>query len=170
MSESWLPVSGWEGIYEVSNRGRVRSIDRLDNLGRRVKGRILVQKLVGSVPTSKRWAVQLCRNGKPVWHYVHIIMLEAFVEPRPAGMVGCHRDDTPRNDLSNLRWDTPSANTADLIANGNHSSSRKTHCAKFGHELTEDNVYRAPGKRNRHCRKCMKIRASEGYLRRKEAS
>lgn len=45
MSELWLPVSGYETMYEVSNKGRVRSIDRVTSCGIR-KGRILRQTLL----------------------------------------------------------------------------------------------------------------------------
>ncbi len=37
MSEQWKPVPGYQGIYEVSDRGVVRSIDRVDSLGRQKK-------------------------------------------------------------------------------------------------------------------------------------
>lgn len=39
--ETWLPIEGWEGRYEVSTHGRVRSVPRLDRLGRRLRGRVL---------------------------------------------------------------------------------------------------------------------------------
>ena len=39
--EEWRPVSGYEGAYEVSDQGRVRSVDRVDSAGRRLRGRVL---------------------------------------------------------------------------------------------------------------------------------
>lgn len=45
---------------------------------------------------------------------LHVLILEAFVGPRPAGMQGCHKDnDKSNNTLENLRWDTPVGNTGD---------------------------------------------------------
>ena len=40
MTEQWLSVVGWEGLFWVSDHGRVRSADRVTN-GRRIKGRVL---------------------------------------------------------------------------------------------------------------------------------
>lgn len=50
---------------------------------------------------------------------VHVLVLEAFVGPRPDGMEGCHNDGDPSNNrLSNLRWDTPLANWSDRRKHG----------------------------------------------------
>lgn len=40
MREEWKPIVGYEGLYEVSNMGRVRSLDHVDRLGRVIKGRL----------------------------------------------------------------------------------------------------------------------------------
>jgi len=51
--------------------------------------------------------------------YLHILMLETFVGPRPTGMEGCHRDDRPdNNQLRNLYWGTHRENMADRARNG----------------------------------------------------
>lgn len=150
MPEQWLPVVGWEGLYEVSDHGNVKSLARTDRLGRPVHERILKPKLAGS--TGKRWCVQLQHNGIAKQVYIHNIMLEAFVGPRPDGMIACHKDDTTTNLLSNLRWDTYSANAFDQVRNGRHARAQRTHCKRSGHPLTEDNVII---ERNaRICRQC----------------
>lgn len=52
---------------------------------------------------------------------VHILVLEAFVGPRPDGMQGLHKSDNARNNrLSNLYWGTPSQNAVDAVNNGDH--------------------------------------------------
>lgn len=52
-------------------------------------------------------------------HYVHHLVLEAFVGPRPSGMQGCHDDGVPTNNKAdNLRWDTPKGNHADRVRHG----------------------------------------------------
>lgn len=165
MPERWLPVINYEGKYEISNRGNVKSLKRLDNIGRIVHGRILKQRLAGSTPTSKRYSVQLSRNGKLYDHYVHVLMLESFISLRPEGMVGCHIDDTPRNDLSNLKWDTPSGNILDEIRNGHHRNTQLTHCRRGGHELTDSNTYIQPSSGGRICRKCKQEYRRESYRR-----
>lgn len=154
MPETWLSVVGWEGLYEVSNKGKVKSLARIDRLGRQVYERILKKKLAGS--SGPRYAVQLHRDGITKQVYVHILMLEAFIGPRPTGLIACHKDDSPQNDLSNLRWDTYSGNAFDQVRNGNHARARRTHCKRSGHELTPENTYINPTNKARSCRQCMK--------------
>lgn len=152
-TENWKPVVGFEGLYEVSDQGRVRSLDHSttgkDGRTRRYKGRVLV----GSVDSSGRIQVVLSKEGKGHYRRVHRLVLEAFVGPCPPGYEGCHwDDDRSNNHLSNLRWDTSSANSMDLVRNGNHNHARKTHC-KHGHEFTEQNTGIRPNG-VRWCRAC----------------
>lgn len=158
MHETWLPIVGYEGLYEISNRGRVKSLAKIDRLGRHRPEIIMKQKLCGKQP-SPSFAVGLRKDGITRNRYVHILMLEAFIGPRPPGLVGCHKDDTPRNELSNLKWDTVSGNNFDLVRNGNHARARRTHCKRAGHPLTPDNVYINPTNKARSCRKCMRLSA-----------
>ncbi len=63
--------------------------------------------------------------GRQVKRMVHLLMLEAFVGPRPAGPVACHANDIKTdNRLSNLRWDTPSSNWDDRRRNGRTSGKK----------------------------------------------
>jgi hypothetical protein len=69
---------------------------------------------------------------------VHHLILEAFVGPRPAGLIGCHNDGNPQNNWpSNLRWDTHASNSADMLAHGTHDPHRgAAQCsAKLSEEL-----------------------------------
>lgn len=94
--------------YEVSDMGRVRS-----NIGSR--------KIIrASVDSRGRHRIELrARPNKPRKFFVATLVLEAFVGPRPDGLVACHEDDDPYNNvLSNLRWDTQSSNIADSWRNG----------------------------------------------------
>lgn len=104
--ERWLPVVGWEGLYSVSDDGRVRNTRR----GRLLSGR-------GHVHYP---AVLLHGGGgKPTLKRVHRLVLEAFVGPCPNGMEACHIDgDRTNNRLTNLRWDTPRSNMDDKIRHG----------------------------------------------------
>lgn len=84
---------------------------------------------------------------------VHVLMLEAFVGPRPAGQLGCHKNDVPGdNRLGNLYWGTKSHNGIDCVNNGTNHNRNKTHCPQ-GHEYTPTNTYvmRSGG---RMCRLC----------------
>lgn len=159
MSELWKPVIGYEGLYEVSDMGRVRSLDR------KVKysngsihphpGRMLKFTPLHGYPT-----VCLAKKGTRKTSYVHILVLEAFVGPRPPKMEGCHSDDVrTNNNLSNLRWDTAPENRRDIIRNGNNYELKKTHCPQ-GHALLGMNLNPADLKRGKRvCRSCNNARS-----------
>ena len=155
MSEQWRAVPDWEGFYEVSDQGRVRSVDRIvpsrPGFTARRKGKVLRAR----VNTSGHLEVKLQRDGARRSVGVHRLVLTAFVGPCPEGMEACHADDDKSNNhLSNLRWDTRSANTYDKVRNGRHPMASRTHCPQ-GHAYTPENTYQPPGyPKRRMCRAC----------------
>ena len=145
----WRDVVGYEGVYEVSSDGQVRSVERLDSRGRRraARPRALTRQKSGHL------VVALSRNGAQKSIGVHRLVLQAFVGPCPEGMEACHWNDVPDdNRVENLRWDTRAANIADSVRNGTHHMTRVTHCPQ-GHEYSASNTYRYPGG-NRACNEC----------------
>jgi hypothetical protein len=157
--EHWLPVLGYEGLYEVSDLGRIRSVNRIvqTRLGKRLyKGKIL-KITSGSAGHLK---VILSQRGIQRNFTVHKLVLEAFVGPRPEGMECCHNNGSPTdNRLINLRWDTRSNNAYDAVRHGVHGKAKNTHCPS-GHEFTPENtkIYNfRSGHRPRICRKCESI-------------
>ena len=153
MSERWLPVVGYEGAYQVSDLGRVRSLDRMivDSVGHRYfrAGRILRQVTLKGTGH--------CRVTLPggIQGYVHRLVLEAFVGPAPDGMEACHNDGDPTNNrLDNLRWDTRSANNTDAVRHQRNLNARKTHCPA-GHPYDEANTRVIRSRPNaRYCIAC----------------
>lgn len=123
MSEEWRSVVGFPQ-YEVSNLGRVRSLDHTVTYQRREQhsGRTITvtkrrkgQMLRPGTMASGHQIVVLGR-GNPFC--VHKLVLDAFVGPAPAGTECCHHDDNPANNaLCNLRWGTRSENMADFRRN-----------------------------------------------------
>lgn len=113
--ERWRPVPGYEGLYEVSDYGRVYSVLRLDSLGRRRGGHMLRSR-----PNKDgHMLVGLWKDSQPWTAKVHVLVLTAFTGPRPPGREGCHGDGNPANNtLGNLRWDTTSANRRDAMRHG----------------------------------------------------
>lgn len=159
MTEQWRPVIGYEGSYEVSDLGGVRSLERVamrrNGSPMPVPARIL--KTYRTPPVGYR-AVKLQNGGREtrVGLRVHVLVLEAFVGPRPEGYVGCHNDgDIDNNTPPNLRWDTQKANLADMKAHGTDWQSRVTRCPQ-GHEYTLENTYINPTSGGRICRICMR--------------
>jgi hypothetical protein len=111
--ERWLPVVGYEGLYEVSDMGRVRSVDRMvaekNGKLKRLKGKILSQ----GIGSTGYYLVALCANGTQTTRKVHRIVLEAFVGLKPKGMLCCHGTGGPLdNRLINLSWGTYKKNAA----------------------------------------------------------
>jgi hypothetical protein len=113
LGEEWRPVLGYEGIYEVSDHGRVRSLDRdVKSGGRILRRRGHLKKL--SLLNNKYQTVGLSKDGHNVNQLVHVVVLEAFKGRRPEGMVSCHGPaGSLVNRLDNLRWDTPTENNLD---------------------------------------------------------
>jgi hypothetical protein len=115
MIESWRPVLGYEDRYEVSDFGRVRSLDAKDRLGRNRKGtmRSLWKKPCGHLQ------VNLYRDGKRQHRLVHHLVLEAFVGPRPPGKETRHLNGKPDdNRRTNLCWGSRGENHLDRIRHG----------------------------------------------------
>ena len=153
MSERWLPVVGYEGYYEVSDQGRVRSVDRVVPHGKRWKA--MQGKPLKPSPNCRSGirVVTLSKCGKRNQRQVHVLVLLAFVGPRPPDKEGCHRDDDhANNSLSNLYWGTRAENVRDCIQNGNHPQASKPRCPQ-GHDYDDENTYRTANGW-RYCRKC----------------
>lgn len=109
--ERWLPVVGYDGRYEVSDMGRVRS----------TRGLFGPRLLQGTRRGGRYRRVCLTKDGKQRTPNVHGLVLTAFVGPRPPSMQGCHYDgDFDNNRLTNLRWGTPSENTRDKLRHNRH--------------------------------------------------
>jgi hypothetical protein len=157
MNEIWLPVVGFEGLYEVSDRGGIRSLDRVITAWNASAGRFTQRKIQGRVLSPGRVGsylrVTLYGNGIKRQDDIHRIVLEAFVGPCPVGLEACHLNDIGTdNRLANLRWDTHGANERDKVRNGNHHLASKTHC-KNSHEFTAENT-RITKHGYRECKQC----------------
>lgn len=135
-TEIWKPVPNYEGVYEVSSLGQVRSIDRLDNLGRRYRGVTLKQ---GTHPDGHK-QIALSKDGKVTTRFVHQLVAEAFIGPRVGNLVACHNNGDPAdNRVENIRWDTQQNNVHDRRAHGTDTHANKTHCPR-GHLLQLPNL------------------------------
>ncbi|QOC56062.1 HNH endonuclease [Gordonia phage Clown] len=154
--EEWRPVTGYEGFYEVSDQGRVRSLDRTVSHGTNER-RIAGGMLAGGPDDAGYRIVGLFRKGHRKTLKVHHLVLCAFVSERPDGMEACHNNgNLADNRLSNLRWDTHSRNVFDSVRQDTHPQSSKKRCAQ-GHAYTPENTrvqHFKSGKVGRVCRTC----------------
>jgi len=116
VTERWRPVPGHPG-YEVSDLGRVRSYRNRQGHASDTP-RLLSP---GTVQGYKHIKLGRSRQTK-----VHILVLEAFVGPRPEGMLCRHLDGNGMNNrLSNLRWGTAEENYADRHLHGTHNTGSR---------------------------------------------
>jgi transposase len=137
--EQWKAIPGYEGLYEASSLGRVRSLAvrvKINGRWRSYKGNVLRP---GTRRSGRQHYLQvsLSKNGEIKSWGVHQLVLFTFVSPYPSGMECCHNDgDGVNNRLENLRYDTPKGNWADRRRHGTDNSGSKHPCSKF----TEDEV------------------------------
>lgn len=125
--ERWLPVVEFEGFYEVSNMGRVRSIPRTEPVyrsdGSTWYERAREGRLLNAARTKNGYLrVNLKKNGVQSQHLVHRLVLSAFRGAAPdESWYACHNNgERTDNRLPNLRWATPQSNQADRKKHGTH--------------------------------------------------
>lgn len=162
--ERWLPVPGYEGYYEVSDHGNVRSVDRVIHSTKRGPLRRSGAMMTPTVRPDGYAVVPLSRSGTRRMARVNMLVLEAFRGPKPADFHACHNDgDCTNNHLSNLRWDSLTENNRDMVRHGVHNNASKTHCPD-GHAYTPENTYVLPARPTaRYCRACKKKRGRDAY-------
>lgn len=137
-SEAWKDVIGWDGLYEVSSMGRVRSIPRkaMTQFGERTYGGLPISPIKMS---NGYLAVNLTNKDRRQQRTIHTLVLEAFIGIRPDGADACHnngRRDDPR--LTNLRWDTRRSNHADKAQHGTAQVGERHGNAKLSdHQVRE---------------------------------
>lgn len=111
LNETWKPVKGFEGLYEVSNLGNVRSLDRYVMCGNKyclVKGKPRKPYL-----TPKGYLItNLSKNGQVKTYFVHRLVAEAFI-PNPNVLPFIDHINTVKDDnkVENLRWCTQKENS-----------------------------------------------------------
>lgn len=148
--EIWADIPEFEGRYQASNMGNIRSVDRIDAQGRNWPGRILKQ----SATRGGYLNVNLYMNGKSHMRRVNRLVLQAFEGDQPDLQSAHENGDRTDNRLTNLSWKTPEDNTADRLL---HGTLYRTHCRR-GHELTPDNLVAYDLKKGiRRCRTCERL-------------
>ena len=111
--EVWVSVPGFDGRYDVSDRGRVRSL----YMGKKRLEQPRIKK--GQISKSGYERVVLSDRGKVKGWGVHRLVLTAFTRPQPQSIDCRHLDGNRRqNTLANLAWGTRSENVADTRRHG----------------------------------------------------
>ena len=142
MKEIWKDIKGYEGIYQVSSEGRVRSLDRVEDRGRNIKGKILKP----SINPYGYCVVGLFKNGTQKKNMVHRLVAEAFI-PNPDNKpeidhintiktdntVFLNEDGSINYEKTNLRWTTRKENINNpLTKTKMQINARKPSKGKYG--------------------------------------
>lgn len=140
--EIWREIPGFEGFYEASSLGRIRSVARVVPATRNgiAATRLSPSKVLKPHLNTARggyYSVKTCVEGRALTKAVHSMVCAAFHGPRPEGMTAAHNNgDSTDNRPENLRWDTLKANHADKISHGTLLRGSANPEAK----LTDDDV------------------------------
>ena len=106
-NEVWKDVVGYEGLYKVSDKGNVYSVERKDSRGKKWGGRALQP----SYHSNGYLCLNLNKNGVTKNKKVHRLVLEAFVSnPNNYPEVNHRDEDKSNNNVENLEWCTRKQN------------------------------------------------------------
>lgn len=136
MNETWKDIKGYEGFYQISDYGSVKSLERMVPHGESfqpVKERMLKPK---AKTHSGHLEVGLSHAGRVKTFLVHSLVLETFGSPRPEGLVCRHLDGDPTNNhISNLCWGTQKENKDDQRDHGRMTEGEAHPRAVFTDDL-----------------------------------
>lgn len=126
MNEMWKPVKDYEGLYEISSLGRVKSLN--------YKGTGKEKILKNTEHSNGYLIVGLAKNGKYKLFYVHKLVAEAFI-PNPEGKPCIDHINTIKNDnrIENLRWVTHEENSNNSLTKKKMSENHKEQTGENNH-------------------------------------
>lgn len=121
--EIWKQVVGYEGLYEVSSHGNLRSPRR--EIKQHLKEGYM--------------RANLQKDGKQKLHYVHRLVARAFCEGYAEGLLVCHNDgNRANNHYTNVRYDTHKGNGADMIKHGTSPKGERSGKAVLKNEQVRE--------------------------------
>lgn len=109
MREIWKDIEGYEGFYQISNMGRIKSLERKEQLSFQVRNR--KEKILRLANKNGYSRIMLSKNRERKVYFVHILVYKTFIGPIPKGMQVNHIDECKtRNVVSNLNLMSPKEN------------------------------------------------------------
>ena len=163
VDEAWKPISGWEGLYEISNCGRVKSLARMTSTGNRsVSERVLKHNVMKGYH-----CVTLQYDGRVKVYRVHRLVMDAFGGKQPSEeyQVNHIDGDKSNNSIDNLEWVTPKENTDHAFNSGlRPRKDRPETIEKKKESLIRR--YQRPGEREKvseNSKKMWKMRKERGW-------
>ncbi len=116
MEEIWKDIKKYEGLYQVSNLGRIKRIRFINNVTNKPQERIIS---VNKIDNLGYRTTCLCKNNKRKYKRVHRLVAETFISnPNNLPCVNHIDGNKTNNTISNLEWCTHSQNTSHALSNG----------------------------------------------------
>lgn len=145
MEEIWKDIKGFEGLYQVSNIGRIKSLSRkaICNSACNIK-RLIKDKVLTTVASNKGYIFVSLRdsNGNKYTKRVHRLVAEAFIDNPNNYPIINHKDcDRSNNCVENLEWCTYEYNNQYTFKMGYRDSEetrRKKSLSKIGKSLSDE--------------------------------
>lgn len=169
MQEIWKDIEGYEGLYQVSNLGRIKGLDRF--IGRKWTGQILKPILNG-----KYYRVSLCKDGRQKIFTIHHLVAKAFV-PNPHNHKYIdHIDGNSENNIwTNLRWVSQSDNCNNPNTKYKGRHTEVIQCSLDGMEIKTHKCIRDASRETNICHEgisacCRGIQRTAGGFKWKYAS
>jgi hypothetical protein len=139
--EIWKEIPGFEGLYEASTYGRIKSLPKEWLTG---KGKGIIKKHNGKILNQfnckdyKRLTLYRHKSGQKSWSVHRLIALTFIPNPNNYPDV-MHLDDNPSNNhVDNLRWGTEDHNMKDMLKKGRFPSGFNSHISKYSIELAKE--------------------------------
>ena len=140
--EVWVDIKGYEGLYQISTMGNVKSLSRQvkhSNGGLKVLKERMLKTRVNS--TTGYREVGLSKDGKQKFHHIHKLVAEAFIDNPHRLPVVNHIDGCKtNNDISNLEWVTCSENIRHALTNGLSKNNMTDEISRLGNEAHRKQV------------------------------
>jgi hypothetical protein len=155
----WRDISGYEGSYQVSNDGRVKSLARVV-IRKDGRKQSVVEKILSASLNDKGYLhLSLLKNGKRKSAFIHKLVAITFIENPNGYRVVRHLNDIKTdNGVDNLAWGNHRDNTLDSIRNGRHATANRETCSR-GHKYSEYGYYISATRPNsRYCKECARLR------------
>ena len=131
VKEEWKAVKGYEGLYEVSTFGRVKSLERTQRLTKHTK--LIIEEHILSFGTAGQGylRVALCKDGKAHYKVIHRLVAETFI-PNPDGLPCVnHKDENKKNNkVTNLEW-------CDALYNYHYGTGAKRRALSRGKKVAQ---------------------------------
>ena len=143
--EKWKDVQGYEGLYQISNLGRVKSVKREVPHSRKGFTKVIKERLMSVCDNGNGYkTVYFLKNGKRAMRYIHRLVAEHFLEkPLGKGYVN-HKDyDTANNRADNLEWCSQCENIQHSVE---HMRKERQRCKQTNTGEKYISKYRSHGK------------------------